>query len=69
MKVIPLFQPLGDNHGIREDKLGRQRLTSEEWYRAAAKWDEIVRRSTSEFWFQLKPGRTLSRYTPPQRRA
>ncbi|ROW08930.1 hypothetical protein VMCG_02909 [Cytospora schulzeri] len=29
------------------------------WYNAAAKWEEILRRSNSEYWFQLRPGRTL----------
>ncbi|RGP79968.1 trimethyllysine dioxygenase [Fusarium longipes] len=26
------------------------------WYEAASKWNEIVRRETSEFWFKLTPG-------------
>lgn len=29
------------------------------WYKAASKWDEILRRNDSEYWFQLKPGRIL----------
>lgn len=29
------------------------------WYKAAAKWDEILRRNDSEYRFQLKPGRVL----------
>lgn len=29
------------------------------WYNAAAKWDEVLRRKRLEYWFQLKPGRTL----------
>ncbi|UNI18753.1 Trimethyllysine dioxygenase [Purpureocillium takamizusanense] len=31
----------------------------DEWYRAARKWNEILRRKQSEFWFQLEPGRVL----------
>lgn len=31
------------------------------WYQAARKWDEILRSKESEFWFQLEPGRVLSK--------
>lgn len=31
------------------------------WYRAARKWNEILTRKDSEYWFQLTPGRMLSR--------
>lgn len=31
------------------------------WYRAARKWDEILRSKESEYWFQLEPGRVLSK--------
>lgn len=34
------------------------------WYDAARKWDSILRRQTNEYWFQLEPGRVLSRITP-----
>ncbi|KAM3558376.1 hypothetical protein ARSEF4850_004645 [Beauveria asiatica] len=30
------------------------------WYRAARKWNEILTRKESEYWFQLTPGRMLS---------
>lgn len=30
------------------------------WYKAARKWNEILRRKESEYWFQLEPGRMLS---------
>ncbi|KAI1824765.1 hypothetical protein F4861DRAFT_538749 [Xylaria intraflava] len=30
-----------------------------EWYRAARKWEEILRRKEIEYWFQLKPGNVL----------
>ncbi|KAM3454682.1 hypothetical protein NHJ6243_008807 [Beauveria neobassiana] len=29
------------------------------WYRAARKWNEILTRKESEYWFQLTPGRML----------
>jgi trimethyllysine dioxygenase len=35
-------------------------MGAEKWYRAAAKWDEILKRKDMEYWAQLKPGRPLS---------
>lgn len=32
-----------------------------QWYQAAAKWNKILKSPSSEFWFQLKPGQTLSK--------
>ncbi|KAJ4389407.1 hypothetical protein N0V93_006875 [Gnomoniopsis smithogilvyi] len=29
------------------------------WYKAARRWNNILKKDSSEFWFQLKPGRTL----------
>jgi trimethyllysine dioxygenase len=37
-------------------------VSAEEWYDAAAKWESILRRPESEYWTQLKPGRTLSEF-------
>ena len=34
-----------------------------QWYDAARKWNEILKRKDSEFWFQLEPGAVLSTYT------
>jgi trimethyllysine dioxygenase len=34
-----------------------------QWYDAARKWNEILKRKDSEFWFQLEPGTVLSTYT------
>lgn len=31
------------------------------WYGAAAKWNAILRKKENEFWFQLKPGRVVSK--------
>lgn len=41
---------------------GRGGLLATEWYRAARKWDEILRREELEYWFQLKPGNVVSKY-------
>ncbi|KAI2621745.1 trimethyllysine dioxygenase [Hypoxylon sp. NC1633] len=30
-----------------------------EWYEAARKWNDILRRKSTEYWFQLKPGSVL----------
>lgn len=32
----------------------------DEWYQAARRWDNILRRKHNEYWFQLVPGRVLS---------
>jgi hypothetical protein len=29
------------------------------WYRAAAKWEEILRREELQLWYQLTPGMTV----------
>ena len=34
-----------------------------QWYDAARKWNEILKRKDSEYWFQLEPGSVLSTYT------
>jgi hypothetical protein len=31
-----------------------------DWYAAARKWNEILKRETMEYWFQLTPGNVLS---------
>lgn len=37
--------------------------TSRKWYEAARKWNEILRRKENEYWFQLEPGRVVSKFT------
>ncbi|KAI1753332.1 hypothetical protein F4782DRAFT_90698 [Xylaria castorea] len=32
------------------------------WYKAASLWNEILRRKELEYWFQLEPGKVLSKY-------
>ncbi|KAL2074612.1 hypothetical protein VTL71DRAFT_8390 [Oculimacula yallundae] len=47
-----------DDRGVvalRED----EGMGSEKWYRAAAHWNEILKRKDMEYWAQLKPGRPL----------
>lgn len=39
-------------------------LLLEQWYEAAWKWCEILRRSEVEYWEQLQPGRPLSMFYP-----
>lgn len=34
-----------------------------DWYRAAKKWNEILKRESIEYWEQLKPGRPLSKFS------
>ncbi|KAF3770988.1 Clavaminate synthase-like protein [Cryphonectria parasitica EP155] len=46
------------------DDRGVMRLTQNTrnvaaWYGAARKFNDILKRTSSEYWFQLKPGRTL----------
>lgn len=38
-------------------------MGAEKWYKAAAKWDEILKRKDMEYWAQLKPGRPLSMFS------
>ncbi|KAI0157280.1 trimethyllysine dioxygenase [Xylariaceae sp. FL1272] len=35
------------------------KYTPADWYRAARKWNEILKRKEIEYWFQLKPGNLL----------
>lgn len=48
-----------DDRGVvalREDN----EMGAEKWYEAAAKWNEILKRESMEYWAQLKPGSPLS---------
>lgn len=45
-----------DDRGVVPYVKGRR---PEEWYEAARKWDEILRRKENECWIQLVPGRVL----------
>lgn len=38
---------------------------AETWYEAARKWSDIIKRSDSEYWEQLRPGRPLSMLCGP----
>jgi trimethyllysine dioxygenase len=37
-------------------------MGAERWYKAARKWNEILKRKNTEYWAQLKPGRPLSMF-------
>ncbi|CAN8095694.1 unnamed protein product [Discula destructiva] len=47
-----------DDRGVNPPR-GRKGTKAASWYMAAAKWNEILKRESSEFWFQLRPGQTL----------
>lgn len=54
----------GQLHRVRwnNDDRGVVELRSaKKWYQAAAKWNEILRRKENEYWFQLEPGRVVSK--------
>lgn len=34
---------------------------ADKWYSAARKWNSILKRRTSEYWFQLTPGRIVGK--------
>lgn len=66
-KPYPVFE-VDDNtgklHRIRWNNDDRGvvpwgEYSPEEWYRAAAKWNSILKRESMEYWFQLKPGNLL----------
>ncbi|SLM38109.1 trimethyllysine dioxygenase [Lasallia pustulata] len=48
------------NNDDRGTLCGDQRRV-EEWYLAARKWADVLRRGGSEYWEQLRPGRALSK--------
>ena len=48
------------NNDDRAAMLARDPDEVARWYAAARKWVEILRRSESEYWEQLRPGRPLS---------
>ncbi|KAI8947963.1 trimethyllysine dioxygenase [Xylaria longipes] len=37
----------------------RGKYSEMQWYKAARKWNEILRRKELEYWFQLEPGKVL----------
>jgi trimethyllysine dioxygenase len=36
-------------------------VSADEWYAAASKWNEIIKRKEMEYWVKLEPGRALSK--------
>ncbi|KAI0378596.1 Trimethyllysine dioxygenase [Hypomontagnella monticulosa] len=63
--VLEVDETTGEMHRVRwnNDDRGVVPFDSEyspvEWYKAARKWNEILRRDSIEYWFQLKPGNLL----------
>ena len=51
-----------------DDRAARMHMAADlvpEWYRAANKWNEILKRKSMEQWFQLEPGTPMSESTGP----
>ncbi|KAK1778386.1 Trimethyllysine dioxygenase [Copromyces sp. CBS 386.78] len=63
--VLELDEDTGELHRVRWNNDDRgvvpfgEKFTPEEWYEAARKWDDILRRKSSELWVQLEPGKPL----------
>ncbi|KAH9990002.1 Trimethyllysine dioxygenase [Xylariaceae sp. FL0662B] len=63
--VLEVDESTGEMHRVRwnNDDRGVVPFASEyspvEWYEAARKWDDVLRRKSMEYWFQLKPGNLL----------
>lgn len=47
-----------DDRGIVSIK-GREKVLAEQWYEAARKFDEILKREEMQYWAQLEPGRPV----------
>ena len=45
--VVPLRDPMSSWKNVMK------------WYAAAAKWEEILRSQELEYWYQLRPGKTV----------
>lgn len=70
-QLYPVFQHNdGKLHRIRWNKDDRgvlpfdEQYTTQDWYEAASKFDQIVSSPDSQYVFQLKPGTVLSEYLP-----
>ncbi|KAJ0288789.1 hypothetical protein COL940_001779 [Colletotrichum noveboracense] len=68
--VLELHPLSGKVHRVRWNNDDRgvvpftKDIAPEEWYAAARKWNEILKRPDMEFWTQLTPGRVLSKCAP-----
>lgn len=66
--VLEVDESTGELHRVRWNNDDRgvvpfsNEHSPEEWYKAARKWNEILRRESIEYWFQLKPGNLLGKY-------
>ncbi|KAH0542697.1 hypothetical protein FGG08_002930 [Glutinoglossum americanum] len=67
----PVFKSAGESlYRIRWNPSDRATMDSwlddkslEDWYEAAWRWSEILRRPSVEYWEQLRPGRPLGAFT------
>lgn len=66
-KPYPVLEYRSNNspHRVRWNNADRGvpviNRSTEMWYNAARKWDEILKRKELEYWFQLEPGKVLSK--------
>jgi trimethyllysine dioxygenase len=64
--VLEIDEVTGELHRVRWNNDDRgvvpfdTKVSPDQWYDAARKWDSIIRRSSVEYWTQLSPGRPLS---------
>jgi trimethyllysine dioxygenase len=62
-KAFPVIETMDSGKRIRWNNGDRGVIdwrASRHWYRAAEKFDSLVKDSRNEYWFQLQPGRVLS---------
>ncbi|KAI9832880.1 MAG: hypothetical protein M1819_003910 [Sarea resinae] len=57
---LALIRWNNDDRATMDEWTSEQQV--EEWYDAARRWAEILRRNSSEYWEQLRPGRPLSKW-------
>ncbi|KAI2641593.1 Trimethyllysine dioxygenase [Hypomontagnella submonticulosa] len=63
--VLEIDENTGKMHRVRWNNDDRgvvpfdSRYSPVKWYKAARKWNDILRRNSIEYWFQLKPGNLL----------
>ncbi|KAI1375264.1 hypothetical protein F4677DRAFT_446769 [Hypoxylon crocopeplum] len=65
--VLEVDETTGKMHRVRWNNDDRgvvpfdSQYSPAEWYKAARKWNDILRRESIEYWFQLKPGNLLGK--------
>lgn len=62
LRERPLHRVRWNNDDRGVVPFGGRGIDPVEWYDAARKWDEILRRRDAEYWVQLRPGTILSEF-------